>query len=72
MAMTAVYLWKCINCSMVIRTTCDFHINDRPICLRCNAEMEPAQPLASVTAYEENREESWLSCRLQKILVESC
>ena len=33
-------VWNCINCSASVTTKCDFHINDRPICNRCNAEME--------------------------------
>lgn len=38
------FLWSCVNCRIRVETICDFHINDRPICVHCNAEMEPYVP----------------------------
>jgi hypothetical protein len=35
------FVWQCIHCSMRVETHCDFHINQRPICTQCNAEMAP-------------------------------
>ena len=36
------YIWQCIMCKKRVQTATDFHINDRPICVECNAEMQPS------------------------------
>jgi len=38
------FVWKCVNCSMRVATHGDLHVNERPLCVQCNAEMEPYQP----------------------------
>jgi hypothetical protein len=38
------HIWSCINCRNRVETHCDFHINERPVCVQCNAEMEPFRP----------------------------
>jgi len=41
-----IYIWKCCMCEKRIQTDCDFHINSRPICCECNAEMTPQEEVA--------------------------
>lgn len=36
-----LHVWECVMCQISVGTICDFHINSRPICCQCNAEMIP-------------------------------
>jgi hypothetical protein len=38
-----IFVWKCIVCGHRVMTQMDLHVNDRPICVECNAEMEPVR-----------------------------
>jgi hypothetical protein len=38
-----IFVWQCIGCGHRIMTHIDFSVNDRPICVECNAEMEPVK-----------------------------
>jgi hypothetical protein len=38
-----MFVWECINCGYRVATAFDLHINDRPTCVECNAEMEPQE-----------------------------
>lgn len=44
MTLAPQFVWKCVNCSMRVATHGDLHINERPVCVQCNAEMESYQP----------------------------
>lgn len=44
MTLAPQFVWKCVNCSMRVATHGDLHVNERPLCVQCNAEMEPYQP----------------------------
>lgn len=35
-----LFIWKCPDCRIRVRTILDLHINQRPICVECNVEMQ--------------------------------
>lgn len=37
-------LWSCVNCRIRVKSRYDLHINERLVCVQCNAEMEPWTP----------------------------
>jgi hypothetical protein len=39
-----MYVWECCICRHRVQSTFDIHINDRLVCVSCNAEMEPYTP----------------------------
>jgi hypothetical protein len=39
-----MYVWECCVCRYRVQSNHDLHINDRLICVQCNAEMEPYVP----------------------------
>lgn len=56
-SLKALFIWKCINCGKRVQTHFDCHINFRPICVECNAEMMPQRlstPAPQVATVEGN------------------
>jgi len=51
----SMWIWRCIKCRMCVQTQQDLHINQRPICVQCNAEMEPANAPGAHSAKEEKQ-----------------
>jgi hypothetical protein len=55
-------IWSCVNCRKRIQTCCGFAINFRPLCVECNAEMEPYIPNVTPLAAEAPAQPSPATC----------
>jgi len=41
-----LFIWKCGGCGIRVQTLFNLHVNQRPICVECNLEMELVKNLS--------------------------
>lgn len=55
-----IYVYACSVCGMRVASSQNFHINDRPTCVQCNAEMEPYLLSQEISQTERDIIDTWL------------